>query len=225
MYRVLERNVLVWVLCVLVGASFLINVVLYQPGEDFAVWRRVIFTTPGTFGLLTLLLGATPAWRKLWEWFPKLSEWVYPDLNGEWHTMMHSNIKSIAEYHPNFKDVVIDTLNSEVPGKFQISQNWFRIFIRFDSADRYTTSNTTVVQPKRDPETGRFSLTYVYRADTIDPKPTDEQHHFGAAALEISPDFKELRGPYWTNRNHKTGLNTAGTLSATRDDANNSNQT
>src|SRR5690606_22996121 len=32
-----------------------------------------------------------PVWRWLWKKFPKLSEWVFPDLNGTWEVELCSN--------------------------------------------------------------------------------------------------------------------------------------
>ena len=215
MYRVLDKTALSWVLFILFGVSLAINAVLIRP-DTAAEVMRVIFTTPATFGLISLVLGATPLWRWLWARIPRLSTWVFPDLNGRWETEIRSNIGAMAEHHPDFKNVDPDTIKTLVPGEFEIVQNWFRLFIRFDADDRYSTSNTLVVEPRKDRETGRCTLTYVYRNETADPRPSDEQFHFGAAHVEIDPGFQSMRGCYWTNRNASRGLNTAGTVIARR---------
>lgn len=216
MYKVLERTRLAWVLCVLVAISFLINFAFFQPLTDPSKWLRTLTTTPATFGLLIGLLGASPAWRWLWKKFPKLNEWVFPDLNGEWDTVMTSNIRAMAEHHPDFQSVDIEKIRHEIPGKFTIKQDWFRIKILYNATNNYTKSRTLVVQPRRDADKDCFSLAYVYVAETIAPQKTDEQHHFGAAVLEVSSDWQLLSGPYWTNRNAQKGLNTAGTMEAKR---------
>ncbi|AEI93089.1 hypothetical protein [Roseobacter litoralis] len=192
------------------------NFAFFQPQSDPSKWPRTLTATPGTFGLLIGFLGATPTWRWFWKKFPKLNEWVFPDLNGEWETVMMSNICVMAESHPDFKNADTDKISYEISGKFTIKQNWFRIKILYDATNKYTKSRTLVVQPKRDADKDCFSLAYIYVAETIAPQKTDEQHHFGAAMLEVNPDWQVLSGPYWTNRNAQKGLNTAGTLEAKR---------
>ncbi|WP_236016696.1 hypothetical protein [Salipiger abyssi] len=204
-----------WVLFILFGVSLAINAVLIRP-ETGSELMRLIYTTPATFGLISLVLGATPLWRKLWGFFPLLNSWVFPDLNGRWQTEIHSNIAAMAAYHPDFAGTDPQTINTLVPGQFEIVQNWFRLYIRFDADDKYSTSNTLVVEPRKDRESGRFTLTYVYKNETPAPQPTDEQFHFGAAHVEIDPNFKSMRGIYWTNRNAPRGLNTAGSIAAKR---------
>lgn len=215
MYRVIDKKVLNWILFILFGLSLAVNALLIRP-ETAAEIMRVIYTAPATFGLISLALGATPLWRKLWGYFPRLNNWVFPDLNGSWQTEIHSNIAAMAAHHPDFESTDPQTINTLVPGQFEIIQNWFRLYIRFDGDDRYSTSNTLVVEPRKDRETGRFTLTYVYKNETPAPQPTDEQFHFGAAHVEIDPNFKSMRGCYWTNRNAPRGLNTAGSIEATR---------
>ncbi|EAQ23584.1 hypothetical protein [Roseovarius sp. 217] len=215
MYRVLDKIALIWVLFILFGVSLAVNAVLIRP-ETASEVMRVIYTTPATFGLISLVVGATPLWRKVWARIPQLNRWVFPDLNGRWGTEIHSNIAAMAAYHPDFANTDLQTIRTPVPGEFEIVQNWFRLFIRFDSDDRYSTSNTLVVEPRKDRDTGRFTLTYVFRNETPAPKPSDEQTHFGAAHVEIAPDFQSMRGWYWTNRNASRGLNTAGKIEAKR---------
>lgn len=207
---------LIWVLFVLFGVSLVINVALIRP-ESVTEWLRAVYTAPGTFGVLVLVLGATPLWRWVWSICPRLANWVYPDLNGIWITNMESNFATLAKYHPDFADTDISKIPSAIPGKFQIKQNWFKFHIRFDGDDNYSSSDTLIVEPRRDQQSGSFFLTYIYKNKTIAPKDTDEQFHLGAADLEIGENFHEMRGPYWTNRNASKGLNTAGTLVAKRE--------
>ena len=215
MYRVLDKTALTWVLFILFGVSLVINLALIQP-DTVSELMRAIYTTPATVGFISLLLGATPLWRWLWGRIPQLNTWIFPDLNGRWKSEIHSNIAVMAEHHPDFKDVDPQVIKTLVPGEIEIVQNWFRLFIRFDADDRYSTSNTLVVEPRKDRATGRFTLTYVYKNDTPAPQQSDEQLHFGAAHVEIDADFQSMRGCYWTNRNASRGLNTAGTVQARR---------
>jgi hypothetical protein len=41
--------------------------------------------------LIVTLILITPAWRLLWRLFPKLNDWIYPDLNGEWDVQGETN--------------------------------------------------------------------------------------------------------------------------------------
>lgn len=219
MYKILDKTTRNWVLFVLFGTSLALNALMIWP-ESLSELMRAIYTTPATFGLLTLVLGKTSLWRRLWTRFPILSSWIFPDLNGTWTTTMESNIRAMAKHHPDFADIDLDSIKATIPGKFTIKQDWFRLSIRFDSDDRYSKSNTLIVEPCKDAENQQFFLTYVYKNETVDPKPTDEQFHFGAANLEVDASFDEMRGTYWTNRNAPKGLNTAGSLVAVRESRN-----
>lgn len=129
---------------------------------------------------------------------------------------MVSNIQEMAKYHPDFLTADKDKIKNEIPGKFRISQNWFKINIRFDGDDSYSNSDTVFVYPEKDRETNRHFLTYVYKNNSPNNLSTDEQMHFGSARLELDDkaSFSEMQGHYWTNRNWKRGLNTAGIISA-----------
>ena len=215
MYKVLSKSALTYLILGLVGVSFLVNWVFFQP-DTLKLWWRVLSTLPATFALLTWALGSTSTWRLIWKKFPALNRWIFPDLNGEWETLMVSNFSQMAKYHPDFRKLKKEKINNKIPGKFRISQSWFSINIRFDGDDKYSNSDTVFVFPEKDKETNRYFLTYVYKNNTPDNRPTDEQMYFGSARLEIDDkaSFNEMSGHYWTNRNWKRGLNTAGSISA-----------
>lgn len=215
MYLVLDAKGKAALATFLVGLAFLFSYLVITP-ETWSEWGRTLTLSLSLVPMIAGLLGATPLWRWVWRKIPVLGEWIFPDLNGEWATKMTTNFGTIAEFHPDFADVDKSKFNKEIPGRFEIKANWFRIFIRFDSLNEYSTSDTITVYPKKDPETGRNILTYVYRNSTSRPLPTDEQSHLGAAYLEIAPKADVMKGSYWTNRMASKGLNTAGTLVATR---------
>src|SRR5260221_8411304 len=45
--------------------------------------------------LIFTLVFITPLWRVIWRWVPKLNEWIYPDLNGDWDVELQSNFPRI----------------------------------------------------------------------------------------------------------------------------------
>lgn len=215
MYRVLSRRALAVVLVPLALVSLAINriiAVALLGAEAWWHWIPSIFTTPST--CLLIIFVPQFCWQWAWARWPKLNTWIFPNLNGTWETETRTNFDVIARHHPDFRDVDPDTFKNPIHGKFKIVQDLFHISIRFDSSDGYSTSKTMIVEPQKNLQTGEFSLTYVYRNDTQNPKKSDEQFHFGAAYLEISHDFKTMSGRYWTNRNASKGHNTAGTIKA-----------
>ncbi|MFY0311298.1 hypothetical protein ACFMBG_15515 [Leisingera sp. D0M16] len=219
MYKVLDERVRNYILVGLVGLSAALCWLMYQPGGA-RDWVRVAFATPGVFAIILYVLGGTSVWRVVWRKVPKLNQWVFPDLNGEWATTMESNILEHAKFHPALKDLDPSKVKSTIPGRFIISQTWFKVSIRFDGDDKYSNSDTLFVHPERDSQSGRFYLTYTYKNQTPNNLATDEQMHMGAARLEVDggESFNQMRGTYWTNRNWKKALNTAGSLVATRVD-------
>ena len=217
MYKILDRSALIYLAIIFVGLGFVATWLIVWP-ETMTEWIRVVFTLPAAVGMLTFAIGGTRAWRWIWKKFPVLNMQVFPDLNGVWKTEMASNIKAIAEYHPELIELDTAKINSVILGEFKIKQNWFGINIRFDGEDDYSNSDTIFVLPQRDKETGRLYLTYVFRNLTPDNAASDEQTHMGAARVEISDrdGFRVMRGYYWTNRNWKRGLNTAGSITVTK---------
>ena len=63
-----------------------------------------------------------------------------------------------------------------------------------------------------------FYLSYIFEAHVPAPQATDDRMFEGAAKLEVvfDADDTELKGTYWTNRAWQRGLNTAGTMTASR---------
>jgi len=57
----------------------------------------------------------------------------------------------------------------------------------------------------------------VYAQSVPDPAITDEESHLGAADVEFEPDdLTRAEGVYWTRRQWRLGLNTAGKLTLRR---------
>jgi hypothetical protein len=134
---------------------------------------------------------------------------VFPDLDGNWEGNLTSNWPVIeargedgAEHRP--------LLNR--PSTVRIHASLLEVRMTLETKDAYSNSTTILVGAAKDKVTGTCALTYVFRNETPNPKVTDEQSHFGAAVLTLKREGDELvlTGPYWTNRNWRKGLNTAG---------------
>ncbi len=133
---------------------------------------------------LCILAFVVFGWRLLWSRFPKLNEWVYPDLNGEWKVDIHWT-------HGNVKGTKIAIAH--------IKQDFFRLSMELVSDE--SESETLMVKPKKDPESSRPILYYIYRNEAAqgvkDPRPP----HKGAAILKLDlKDQNTLKGNYFTDR-------------------------
>jgi hypothetical protein len=142
-----------------------------------------VFRTVALLDVILVLWGAW-GWRKLWGIFPILNRWLYPDLNGTWDAVIHW---------------VRGNDTGQADGQVHIKQTFFKISIELVSQD--SESETSAVVVKRDPESGRPMLHYIY---VVKPKqiaagaaPTYE----GCALLKVSHvGIDELAGNYFTSR-------------------------
>ncbi|NBF01729.1 hypothetical protein GV819_05435 [Pseudomonas sp. Fl5BN2] len=138
-----------------------------------------------TVTILEFLLLAFTAWgwRKIWKLVPALNRLLFPDLNGQWLATIDWNM---------------DAKSGQAKGKVHIIQDFFKISLEVvtDSSE----SNTQAVIVKRDPESGRPILHYVY---TVRPKQISvgaEPTYDGAALLKVShDDYDQLQGNYFTS--------------------------
>jgi hypothetical protein len=122
------------------------------------------------------------AWRYIWRKFPKLNTWLFPDLNGSWAMMIHWQGSDNE---------------GEVSARAEIKQNFIRMSMEVIS-DR-SESETLMAHPKKDPESGRPLLYYVYR---VVPKRVDSEssHSYEGAAILKFSNNGELSGNYFTSQ-------------------------
>lgn len=106
----------------------------------------------------------------------------------------------------------------DVPVEVEITARLLHVTMKLVSDRRYSESEALSVRLRRDPETRSEQIVYIYKNITRNPKPTDEQFHFGSGCIDILQvgGKLELRGTYWTNRNWARALNTAGTIELRR---------
>jgi hypothetical protein len=139
---------------------------------------------------------------------------VFPPIGGVWQMELASNWDAIAERSG------LEKRNPRpLQGTATITARLFAVGMKFETDDRYTNSRTVSAQVISDPDHGDLHLAYIYKAETPNPVDSDSGGHHGAGYLDYHPapnGGDTFRGYYWTNRNWRKGLNTAGTAKLQR---------
>lgn len=154
--------------------------------ENTTFVTAISFASGGLFLLNIILMSIFFfGWRKVWKWFPQLNNLLFPDLNGTWDMVIHwewDGKKGISH------------------AKATIKQNFLGIGMDVEADD--SDSQTLVAKPKKDTETGRPSLYYVYLTIPKHKTGFDAQDPYrGTAILKLNLDGKEvLNGNYFTSR-------------------------
>jgi hypothetical protein len=143
---------------------------------------KVALAGSGILGILLYLFFAY-GWRILWRMIPTLNTAVFPDLNGRWEMKI--------EWNRGEK-------SGEVQATATIRQDFLKVSMEVYAKD--SDSETLLAQPKKDAESGRPILYYVYR---VIPKRTagkDDPPYDGAAVLKLVPgDQVGFQGNYFTD--------------------------
>jgi len=171
---------------VAVGYALFPLLVLYftwPTDEPLTLYSVVRTALSGLAGLGVLLyVFCIHAWRWIWWLVPLLNRTVFPDLNGRWQMRIewtHKGKKGVKE------------------ATATIRQTFLKISMEVDSHDSY--SETIVAQPKKDPESGRPILVYVFR---VTPRRTGAEtpSYLGSATLRLLPGKRlALAGNYFTD--------------------------
>ncbi len=165
--------------------------------HDLAQWNlnfllKTFSSVLTAFTLLILLVGYV-GWRWFWQLVPVLEN-IYPDLNGSWDLVISWNRQNKS---------------GEVLAKAIIKQNLFRISMEVEAPD--SDSRTLSAVPKKDAESGRAALHYIYLVTPHAKPNSSSTPYHGAAILALSGEAPQrLSGNYWTS--HKSD----GRLSLTR---------
>ena len=134
-----------------------------------------------------LLVFTAWGWRKIWKKIPILNLLLFPDLSGKWEATIVW---------------VKDNDSGQAQGTVHIVQDFFKLSLELTT--EISESSTLAVMVKRDPESGRPILHYVY---TVRPKqliPGAEPTYEGAALLKVKhDDYGQLQGNYFTSRSTK----------------------
>lgn len=122
-------------------------------------------------------------WRKLWTRYPILNEWIYPDLNGKWSVSIHWNWGG----KQGTKTAIA-----------HIKQDFFRLSMELVSDE--SESETLMVKPKKDPESARPLIYYIYRNESAQGATNPRPPHKGAAILKLDHNNQNLlKGNYFTD--------------------------
>ena len=157
---------------------------LYDP--SVSLWGALGVATGGaTFLSSGIFVLVKLYWQKLWEQFPKLNSLLFPNLNGIWNMKI---------YWSN------DGEKGVVQATALISQDFLKIAMDVDSKD--SESQTLMAKPKKDPESGRPTLYYVYLTTPKENSEiADKTPYRGAAILQIGlTTNNQLSGNYFTSR-------------------------
>lgn len=153
-------------------------------GHSQTIWGSIAFAFFGATVLQLALMGWFYfGWRHLWRWFPALNR-LFPDISGEW--------KIKINWHWEGRRGVV---NAEAT----VRQDFLRVSMEVRSPK--SESQTLIAQPKRDPESGRPLLYYVYLVTPRAMGANPSQPYHGAAILKFSETGGgELSGNYWTTQ-------------------------
>lgn len=122
-------------------------------------------------------------WKKIWFHFPSLNKVMFPDLNGQWDMIIHWNW---------------DGKSGTTNAKAYIQQNFLTMSMEMVSNE--SDSETLLAKPKKDPESGRPILYYVYRNIPKHINGVQKNPYEGAAILKLDhTDLNRLKGNYFTN--------------------------
>ncbi|MDM0079225.1 hypothetical protein QTI17_01340 [Variovorax sp. J31P179] len=167
------------------GGYALAIMLLYWAFGAAGIPLRPLFAYSGAAVVdLALLAFFCAGWRRLWARMPRLNQWLYPDLNGVW-------------------DASIDWVRGEqvgrAVGRVIIKQDFFKISIEMD-AER-SESRTLALAVKKDPESSRPLLHYIYEVREKYTSPGQNKVYQGAASLVVgAASNDELVGNYFTSR-------------------------
>lgn len=171
----------VCLLLVLLASSFL-------PDLGVLASLRIVFSLALLLDL-ALLLTVNYWWRAVWRWLPILNTALFPDLNGDWRMTIHW--QGVTDEG--------DPVDGIVQATASVKQNFLHMSMEVESED--SDSETLMAKPKKDPESGRPLVYYVYRVVPKKTKTRTGPSYEGAAILKFEGTHSvRLTGNYFTSR-------------------------
>lgn len=173
------------VISMIAGGYALAFILLNLGFGAFGITLRPLIAVSGAAVVdFALLVFVYAGWRRLWIKVPILNQWLYPDLNGNWGASI---------------DWVKGEEVGRAVGKVVIKQDFFKISIEMD-AER-SESRTLALVVKKDPESARPLLHYIYEVREKYTSPGQNKVYHGAASLLVDAvSNEELVGNYFTSR-------------------------
>lgn len=161
----------------------IITCVLYLilQNETDTLIEQIVFSAKGAAGLnILLFLFFSFGWRSLWKKLPALNKLIFPDLNGTWDMTIN------WEWNGN---------SGKANATAIIKQNFLSISMEVESGQ--SDSESLLAKAKKDPESGRPILYYIYRNT---PKDATKPPYLGTAILRLGLINQEsLEGNYYTD--------------------------
>ncbi|AQQ67571.1 hypothetical protein Mag101_07880 [Microbulbifer agarilyticus] len=166
------------------AVSCLILWVIYDEATSF--FNAITIATSGSIFLnLLLFIIFYMAWEKLWNKYPILNHLLFPNLNGKWEMLIHwewEGKRGVSH------------------ARAVIKQSFLTLGMDVEAED--SDSQTLLAKPKRDSETGRAELYYVFLTTPKNKGSAGAQEPYkGTAILKLSlQDDGQLQGNYFTSR-------------------------
>jgi hypothetical protein len=154
----------------------------YSSNTD--LYNNVKIALAGSTALSVILLFIFHiGWKWLWSKIPALNTILFPNLDGNWKMTIH---------------YIVNGKSGEVDAKATIKQDFVKISMEVESPG--SDSKTLIAQPKKDAESGRALLYYVYQ---VEPKRIGSKlatPYTGSAILKYSgATIDSLSGNYFTS--------------------------
>jgi hypothetical protein len=150
-------------------------------GHSQTIWGSIGMALSGATALqLFLMTWFYFGWKHLWRWMPILNR-LFPDLGGAW------KMKISWQWEGRRGVIHAEAI---------IKQDFLRLSMEVKSPK--SDSQTLIAQPKRQPESGRPYLYYIY---LVTPSTPGSDPYYGVAILKFSETGGgELTGNYWTSQ-------------------------
>lgn len=162
-------------------ASLTALLYLIFSNETDTLVDTLLFSAKGATALnILLVVFFSFGWKILWREFPSLNRHIFPDLNGTW------DMKVNWEWSGK---------TGEARAQAVIKQNFLTISMEVESDQ--SESESLLAKAKKDPESGRPILYYIYRNT---PKDTKQSSYLGTAILKLNLLHQDtLEGNYYTD--------------------------
>ena len=232
MYKIFPAKSFAYLIALLAVGVFL---AIELATDAFGIEVRIL-AIPGIVWVLLLGLTFNPVWRWVWarskaiSWLPDLNDKVFPDLNGEWEMLLESNwsrqeqlLDAAGDRRKSFDPRTCGE-NELAPLKpmtlkAEIAQSWWSIkmTVTNPAADSpIKESNTFIVMPRKKTENAPPSLCYFYDQTNDTDNQADDPVFCAAACLAYELKSDLLEGTFWTARQWRRAINTAGKITLTR---------
>lgn len=232
MYRIFPAKSFAYLVALLaVGVFLAIELVT----DAFGIKVRTL-AIPGIVWLLLVGLTFNPIWRWVWvrskaiSFLPDLNDKVFPDLNGEWEVLLESNwtrqeqlLDASGDRRKSFDPRTCDADDlaplKSMTLKAEITQSWWTIKITVTNPagdSPIKESNTYSVVPRKKTESEPATLCYFYDQVNDTDNQADDPVFNAAACLTYELKNDTLEGTFWTARQWRRAINTAGKITLTR---------